>query len=392
MQNPIKIITAIVLVAACSVRADGQTRRPAPSGDYGVGRRNEIWTDSARGDPVDSTELRRVSVFIWYPTNVRSRTASDPVLPDEWQTLRLQGLEIRFGAEMGGAMREFRSFAKSSAPVAHGSVRFPVLIFTPGLGWLASDYSVIVEDLVSHGYIVVGFSPEGFSDPVMFPDGRVVKRSLGVGEKIGTDQAYVHQDALFVLEEIRKRMKTGFLEDRADLNRIGAFGHSLGGTTSLVLASRDTSVRGAVNIDGDPMGNVREVRPTQPILLISSQVPRMEDAPDMPAERRMLVEQGMERSEKRRTGEWDSIASRSASARRVRILGTQHLNFTDAALVSDRLKSKDQRWMKFGGMEPDRALTITSEVVRSFFDQLFGRKSTAFLTALQHRFPELTAE
>lgn len=392
MQESMKIVTAIVLIAACSNRADGQTRRPAPSGEYGVGRTNEIWTDSARRDPLDSTTLRRVNAFIWYPTDLRTRTANEPVLPDEWQNLRLQGLQARFGAEMGGAMREFRSFANFSAPVARGSVRFPVLLFTPGLGWLASDYSVIVEDIVSHGYIVVGFSPEGFSDPVMFPDGRVVKRSLGVGEKIGTDQAYVHQDAQFVLEEIHKRAKTGFLDDRADLNRIGAFGHSLGGTTSLVLAARDTSVRGAVNIDGDPMGDVREVRPTQPILLISSQVPRMEDAPDMPIERKTLVAQGIERSEKRRTGEWDSIAGRSASARRIRILGTQHLNFTDAALVSDRLKSKDQRWMKFGDMEPDRALTITSEVVRSFFDQLFNKKGADFLTALQHRFPELTAE
>jgi dienelactone hydrolase len=388
-----KILFAICLVAASSVRANAQLDRPAPSGEYGVGRRSEVWTDSSRRDPVDTTRSREIAVVIWYPADVRVRTAANPVLPDEWQDLRVQALETRFGSEMGSAMQGLRSFASQGAELARRQREFPVLVFTPGLGWLASDYSIIAEDLASHGYVVFGISSPGFADPLVFPDGRVVKRSLGIGEKIGTDQQYVHQDAFFVLDEIRKLAGNGFFKDRLDLNQVGAFGHSLGGTTSFVLANRDSMVRGAVNIDGDAMGDVREVRPTQPLLLISSQVPRVEDSPGMPAERAQLFREGIERSEKRRTAEWDSIASRSSSAHRVRIAGTQHLDFTDAALASDRLQSKQQRWMKFGSIEPKRALLVTGELVRSFFDQLFGRaQKDGQFTTLQQRFPELGIE
>jgi len=43
-----------------------------------------------------------------------------------------------------------------------------VLLFTPGLGWLPSDYSVLLEDLASHGYVVVGLASPGFADVVRF--------------------------------------------------------------------------------------------------------------------------------------------------------------------------------------------------------------------------------
>jgi predicted dienelactone hydrolase len=45
-----------------------------------------------------------------------------------------------------------------------------VLIMGPGLGAAASDYTVLAEDLASHGYIVVGYTPT-YSTDVTFPDG-----------------------------------------------------------------------------------------------------------------------------------------------------------------------------------------------------------------------------
>jgi len=84
------------------------------------------------------------------------------------------------------------------------------------------------------------------------------------------------------------------------------------------------------------------------------------------------VRQGLERSEQRRTDDWTSISSGSSAANRIRIPGAQHLNFTDAALAADGATA-EQRWMKFGPVEPARALTMTAELVRAFFDQTFER-------------------
>jgi len=260
------------------------------------------------------------------------------------------------------------------APLLHDTSRLPVLLFTPGLSWLATDYSVLLENLASHGYIVVGISPTGFSSPVVFPDGRVVGQSLGNGANIATDQHYIEDDALFVLRQIRQLDAQGFLRGRIDLGRIGALGHSIGGATSFAIAARDTAIGAAINIDGDVMGDVREVRPHQPLLLINSDLPTPDEFPsDWPAKRVELTRQGLERSEKRRTDEWTALSSQSASANRVRIIGAEHLNFTDASLVSAHAQSREARWMKFGSIDPERGLTITSELVRSFFDHIFGR-------------------
>jgi len=85
------------------------------------------------------------------------------------------------------------------------------------------------------------------------------------------------------------------------------------------------------------------------------------------------MRQGLERSEKRRTQEWADISSQSVSARRMTISHTHHLNFEDAALASGLLVSRESRWMKFGSIEPERGLTELTTVVRTFFDEVFGK-------------------
>jgi dienelactone hydrolase len=369
------ICLALTLAAPSALNAQTAAALPSikPTGPYAIGRQRLYWTDSSRRDPVDPSRYREVSGWVWYPAS-GSTDAQEPPLPSDWQALRIESLSAKLGAVVAAAMKSFYVHERTNAKPLSGRSRFPVLLFVPGLSWLASDYSVLIDDLVSHGYVVVGISPTGFSEPIEFPDGRVVRRSLGVGDKIGADQSYVHDDALFALRKIRELSADGFLRGRLDINHIGAVGHSLGGTTSLVVAARDTTVRAAINIDGDPMGDVVKARPGQPVLLISSESPTIEEAPPMAsAERQELVRQGLERSEKRRSDDWAAISSQSVSARRISIPGTHHLNFEDAALASALITDKSARWMKFGTMEPERALSTLSLIVRTFFDQSFGR-------------------
>ncbi|HJQ54952.1 MAG TPA: hypothetical protein VJ825_14025 [Gemmatimonadaceae bacterium] len=394
MSNKLAItaVTAATIVLTSALNA--QVDHPAPTGPYSVGRRNMVWTDSTRRDPTDTTRWRAISAWVWYPANRGKDTATEAPLPPAWESRRLETLKTKLGPEIASAMKAFDVHAHTNAPLLGGTSRLPVLLFTPGLSWLATDYSVLVEDLASHGYIVVGISPVGFSDPVVFPDGRVTGRSLGNGASIGTDQSYIADDAVFVLRAIRDLDRNGFLRDRIDLGRVGAFGHSIGGAMSVVLAARDTAVRAAINIDGDVMGDARDARPHQPLLFINSDTPTTDESPsNWPPKRVELFHQGLERSEKRRADEWTNTSSQSVSPHRVKIIGARHLNFTDAALASDRAISREARWMKFGSIDPGRALTITSELVRSFFDQIFGRGGPGQLfTAAEAQFAEVKVE
>jgi predicted dienelactone hydrolase len=393
--------TAIGMLAQSSEEASaavggaaGPIEGPALTGHFSVGRQLDTWIDVSRKDPTDTTRSRAVPVSVWYPASPSSDISREAPLPTEWEKDRIELLSTKLG-DMARGMGDFKVRAQTNGKLLSGKSTFPVLLFTPGLGWLASDYSVLIEDLVSHGYVVVGLSPVGFADVVQLPDGHEVKRTLGLGEKIGADQSIVWDDAMFALKQIRNLNSDAesFLHNRLDLTRIGAFGHSLGGTTALVIAARDTSVRAAINIDGDPMGDVVNVRPKQPLLLISSESPDAADAPDVPSpQTRDLIQKGLERSEARRTNDWVQISASSSSAYRVRVMGTRHLNFPDAALASERLTTPKQRWMKVGPIAGARGLEIELDLVRSFFDRTLLGSSGGDWSPAEAAFPEVRLE
>ena len=383
--------------ALATASTDARTiEAPAPTGSYAVGRRFMVWTDSARRDPVDTARARELPVWIWYPAAPAPGAVPQPVLPTAWQTRRIETLAAKLGPDVARAAGSLPVHARADAPLAAGTSRFPILLFTPGLGWLPSDYSVLLEELASHGYVVVGLASPGFADVVRFDDGREVARRLGIGEKIGSDQAIVHADAAFVLGRVRALVedRRSFLHDRVDITRIGAFGHSLGGTTALVLAARDSAIRAAVNIDGDPMGDVVGITPHQPLLLISSESPTIAEAPPgAPPERLELMRQGLERSEQRRTDDWLHISAEARRAYRMRVLGAHHLDFEDAALFSSWLTTPKERWMRVGPIDGARGLAVTAEVVRTFFDVIFRDDDEArSFGALAGRLPELRVE
>jgi dienelactone hydrolase len=363
---------------------------PAPSGPHAVGRRALAWIDSTRRDPTDTTRFRTTAAWLWYPAE-RTAAAPTPALSGAWAELRATANAAKIGAPAAAAMRTLRVHATADAPWASNVARAPVLVFTPGNGWLPTDYSVLLEDLASHGYAVVGVAPAGLADVVVHADGRVVPKTLGVGAAIGEDQRHAHDDVRHVLRALPALNAASSVRGRLDLARVATLGHSLGGTTALVAAARDTSVRAAINLDGDAMGAVVDVRPRQPLLFVSHEVPGMDEAPPAPDSAwRELTRQGLERSERRRTGEWARIASRSTSARRVRVLGLRHLDFTDAVLASRLVEGPQRRWMRWGPIAGERALRVTGDLVRAFLDHaLLGRAPGELLTHPERRFAEL---
>jgi dienelactone hydrolase len=319
--------------------------------------------------------------------------ALERALPGEWGEMRAAASATKIGDAAADAMKVIGVHATSGARWAPDVGRAPVLVFTPGNGWLPTDYSVLLEDLASHGYVVIGVAPVGLADVVRLPDGRSIRKTLGVGAAIGNDQVHAHRDVLHLLS----RLVALDSDPRApwhhhlDLARVGAFGHSLGGTTALVAAATDSLIRAAVNLDGDAMGSVTDVRPRQPLLFVSSEVPSMTEAPPAPNSAwTELTRRGLERSERRRTEEWSRISSRAASATRVRLMGARHLDFTDAALVSGLIVGPERRWMRWGQIDGARGLRITADLVRAVFDHaLLGRPRGALLVDPRREYPEL---
>lgn len=148
------IIGSLLLLCGWYVLAVGllssrSTATPALSGTYKVGRTSFEWTDNTRADPLDPAHgPRRLAVWLWYPAPANAQGRPLKYSPGLWS-----------GLAFGPPVRWFESdFAKirihsvEGASVADG--KFPVVVLEPGMGFTAPQYSVLAEQLASHGYVV----------------------------------------------------------------------------------------------------------------------------------------------------------------------------------------------------------------------------------------------
>lgn len=224
--------------------------------EYPVGRTSLIWLDANRSK-------RPVKLDIWYRADPSGNLAGRyfPNLDALWTDKTTAGaISDRFGPALPGITQgTFFSNACDNARIAKSGRPFPLVLFSHGLGNSPYDYSIQLEDLVSHGYIVAAAEHIPDSLGVVMPDGRVVAFDRELWERYASASSpetirYYEQraivwaeDLLFVLQKLHDlsiEKKSPFY-GTIDLRRIGAFGHSLGGrsaTTAVNPRLTDQSV------------------------------------------------------------------------------------------------------------------------------------------------------
>jgi dienelactone hydrolase len=253
--------------------AVAQTQLPEPTGDYGIGRCELDWTDSTRSETQSGKRdaKRELLVYLFYPIDPQTQGVRAEYFP---RLKEVEAYEERFGKNFfresyGGSYKTIstlKSHAIENAPVVAGKGQFPALIFSHGGGIPVLYYTAIIENLVSHGYVVAAVEHLFDGGTVAFPDGRLVTQS-GWDEdakRNKEERAAFHakrhlvgvQDNSFVLDQLEKLQTTGLpgvplgLKGRLDTKRVGALGHSLGGKTSVVSGREDRRFLICLNLDG----------------------------------------------------------------------------------------------------------------------------------------------
>jgi hypothetical protein len=156
-----------------------------------------------------------------------------------------------------------QSHAHPNASISNVRFVYPVILFSPGIG-AAQTYATYIEDLVSHGYIVVEMQHPYDLEVSVFPDGRIIEMDSAFAQAIKkTDRDFIYPyrgrahwrwlaDAQFVLSELeRLNNDPSFaLHNKLDLNRIGILGNSHGGAMAIDLVKKDSRVKAGINADG----------------------------------------------------------------------------------------------------------------------------------------------
>jgi predicted dienelactone hydrolase len=384
------------MFCAAAVLAQTTLQLPLPSGPSLVG------TTSFAVPRANAT--KPLIVTAWYPAGDSVPGSRARYLRDEVALRQMAALGRNPAANVL-QFADVRTNAWLAAPLARSPNTFPVLLFSHGYLGLTSDYTFLMEDLASHGYIVFSIAHTGESMAVALPDGgaevlmtaenRLSPLVQGVIGEWGAEDSIATAvtsatDASAALASLRwylarvpnssaavarwaSHMRTVFdtlvmlatpqsgspFSGRLDLTRVGVFGHSMGGVASAAFCAKDARCRAAINLDGSPQyGDLIDQPSPRPFLMLYS-------------------------ARSGRIGFSDPIYEKGAQYWRAVLAGSLHLNFGDWQFWQGPARMT----RALGEISPARSSEVVRHLVREFFDAQLSAKPAALLQ--RSVYPEL---
>jgi len=267
----VALVAGLAFAGYVQVRSARRVVLPAAPRTYPVGRRVVTWTENA-ADPLDPEHRpRRLSVWLWYPASgAVEQSARAPYAPGAWAgAMGPSGVERLLGRPVS----HVSVTAQSDVPVAAG--RFPVVVFTPGMGNNSVEQSVIGSGLAGLGYVVAVPTPTYSADATVV--GRDVVRATAAGQRVPGDQSTLaplwERDERFVADRVLAAGAdpSSMLDGHLDESHLAYGGHSFGGATAVQACHDDPRCSAAVDVDGYLFAApVTRTGLTHPLLLIGS--------------------------------------------------------------------------------------------------------------------------
>jgi predicted dienelactone hydrolase len=384
-QRSRRVVAGLMFVLAagsCALSAFlPMFRLPAPTGPYLIG--TQI-LHLVNGHPPPHAVLRadgtrELMVQVWYP----AAPSNTPRAP--YRKLSETSLLSTYQSVLW-------THARLDAPFATDGSPFPLLLLDPEWNGRRTYFTYLVEELVSHGYVVVGIDHTGNSGPTAFPDGHVSQPDPDPGldfeshtfdelNGYGAQQLAVQvNDALFVLDQMQtfNQDSSNWLHAHLDMNRVGAFGHSFGGSVSAEACREDSRIKSALDMDGSLWGPVQQLGLAKPFMMIEEDVD-LSPPPEQIKDHGAMISHLFDLS--------DAAMMRKSEGFHVTVHGSTHSSFTDRSLYSPL-----KRYSGEGDIPADREYMIIRQYVLAFFDKTLNGKDSPLLDEANHPFRETSME
>lgn len=381
---------------------------PKPTGTYAIGTLTYHWVDPSRPEffTTDPNDPRELLAQVWYPAKNEPTAPralyiqdADAVTPAIGRLLHLPGFVFSH-------LQFVTTNAVTAAPIADDQSNFPVLIYLSGIDGFRSVSTFQIEELVSHGYIIVGLDQPGIAPSVRFPDGHqvagwsrdqiipLIMQSVEPQPKAPTIYGkalpdgiipYFAQDASFTLDQLTQLNQNDpnhILTGRLDLEHVGAFGISLGGMDAAEACWKDPRLKACLIMDVYIPAEVVKTVLKQPSMFITR------DADTM-------------RLEHKANGTWSDhdIALTLTTMRAVyeslpgdgyfvEIPGMFHVNFTDLAYWSPVMSQLGQT----GPINAQLGYDIVNAYSVAFFDKELKGQPSPLLNGPSKQYPEVNFE
>ncbi len=373
---------------------------PTPTGPHRIGTFTVAVTDKTRPEPFtpDPDDRRRLMAQVWYPSDA----VEGPREPYIRDTQVFASVAQVFG--MPGFIMDHLALVRThsiiDAPPPTDSAKYPVVVFVTGNAGFRQSNTIQVEELVSHGYVVVGIDQPGTAGSVLFPDGdridyatpEVVRPLIDQSVDPRPNPPELHgqtypdgiiplltDDVRFMIDEIeRMNADTGPLAGRLDTSLIGVLGISLGGIVAADACATEPRVAACLAMDSTMTVRTMGNSISAPVMWLTrpNSDMRAEDWPESE-----IALHATQRS---------AFESATGPAWFVTISGMFHLDFTDAPYGSPLFA-----WLgQDGPIGGDRAHEVVRAVTVAFFDTALrgvpGARSELLTNPADAGYPEVT--
>ena len=347
-----------------------------PTGEYQVGTQVIHMVDNDRSAwyGQESSNPREIMVRVWYPAQPQEGDLKAPYVYNE----KLIGDMVSEGFGIPKyLMKNLRNINGNSWSEAQPvNEKFPVIIFSHGIGGLKTQNTTQMEEMASHGYVVFSCDHAYDAGVSIFPGDRIIFGKTNIPDNLTKEEKwnmrraqldYRAADIQFLLDEMdRENFLSVALKNSLDLEHIGVFGHSFGGGTSVVVASVDERIDACFGLDAWFLpipSNVLNSDLNKPFIHLGQ----------------------VSWKEKENYLKLDTLAgNNSAWSVRLDVQGATHYDFTDFSQFSKLTKKYGS-----GMIAPPRIRKITNSAIREFFDHYLKNGPALALETYEKLYPEL---
>ena len=375
-----------VLLALVSIVGGSLLPVPKPytiTGPYQVGTTTTQLTDTGRQELYgnDPNAPRELMVQVWYPAEPTRDSVRSQWMADIESAAPAIATYIGLPSFALDHLKYVKANAFVDAPLAEGE--FPVLVFSHGWAGFREQNIFQVEELASHGFIVVGINHTYGAILTAFPDGREVPRSPDALPSGVTLEEYdiasnklVRQwagDIGFVLDELaglEPDDALGLLVGKMDLGKVGVFGHSTGGGATAEFCAVDARCKAALAMDlwSEPVSDsALDAGLAAPLMMMHSS------------------DWDLDRPVRNYGRIGKLVAASTADVYEFTIQGTEHYDFSSLPLLSPLT---EQLGLK-GPIEGDLGLEIINAYSVRFFDETLRGNGSVNLSVLNGQYPDV---
>jgi len=342
---------------------------PMLTGPYNVGVESIHLIDYSRYEeftPDDPNDYREMMVQLWYPVENdfigdRIDYMDQPTFEWLWGRSPVQLITIP-----DDAYEFVRPYSIDNLPISNDESMFPVIIFSHGYDGVYQIYTSLIEDIVSHGFIVASINHPFIAGITVFPDGRTIGVSRESTGNLGIRS--IVDDSKFVLDILTDmNSNDDKYKGHLDLSNVGMYGHSFGGAATTICCFEDSRFKAGLTLDGVVYTDYITGEIDKPILMMYAESRFSNDTIDQYF--------------------WEKCVN---DAYQITVKGSSHYGYTDIGILLDHFVPLiPAEPLGFGSINAKRLVNITKSFEIAFFEAYLKNMSNEPIFELSNLFDEV---